>query len=169
MQPDAPLPTNDSPLAAAAGDAGIVAPLTLVFEHPLHPAQRLVIDRVRTLMLVHKFELHDIQPSGESIRYIAVAEHVRTIDLDFDEAAPHTLVARFTVNSKQDKEALVWASSLFFQYIHYHVSRIATVNGAPHHMDWEAQQDPQGAARVKRWVEQGSSLIERMHKTERNY
>ena len=47
--------------------AGIVAPITLVFEHPLVPAQRLVIDRVRTLMQLHRFELHDIQPEGESM------------------------------------------------------------------------------------------------------
>ena len=92
--------------------------------------------------------------------------HVRDIELVYDEAAPNTLLARFLVNSKQDRDVLVWTSSLFFQYIHYHVARIATVNGAPHHMDWEAQQDPHGPERVKRWVEYGKSLIERLHKRE---
>src|SRR5690349_13960782 len=108
---------------------GIVAPITLVFEHPLYPAQRLVIERVRALMQLHKFELHDIQPEGESIRHVAVAHHVRAIELLYDEAEPATLTAQFTVNSKQDRDVLVWTSSLFFQYVHYHVARIATVNG----------------------------------------
>jgi hypothetical protein len=147
--------------------AGIVAPITLVFEHPLHPAQRLVIERVRALMQLHKFELHDIEPQGESIRYIPVANYVRNIDLAYDEATPNTLTVRFTVQSKQDRDVLVWTSSLFFQYVHYHVARIATMNGAAHHMDWEAQQDPQSPERVKRWVEHGQSLIERLHKGER--
>ncbi|HMA38159.1 MAG TPA: hypothetical protein VKY74_27170, partial [Chloroflexia bacterium] len=127
--------------------------------------QRLVIDRVRSLMLVHKFELHDMQASGESIRYVPVADHIRSIEIGFDPARPEALGVRFTVNSKEDKEVLIWTSSLFFQYVHYHVGRIATVNGAPHHMDWEAQQDAESPARVKRWVEQGQSLIERLHKT----
>lgn len=142
----------------------MVAPITLVFEQPLQPAQRLLIDRVQTLMQLHTFELHDIGPAGEQIYHIAVTAHVRELDLGYDAAGPNTLVARFTVNSKQDREVLIWTSSLFFQYLHYHVARIATVNGAPHHMDWEAQQDPAGPARVKRWVEGGQSLIERMHK-----
>lgn len=163
MQPALPSPPGPPDAPAAPDGPGVVAPLTLVFEHPLHPAQRLVIDRVRTLMQVHKFELHDIQPSGESIRHIVVADHVRKIELLYDEATPDRLVVQFTVNSKQDKEVLVWVSSLMFQYLHYHVSRVATVNGVPHQMDWEAQQDPQGPARVKRWVEHGESLIERMY------
>ena len=167
MQPGPPSAPQPPGAGTPASGPGIVAPITLVFEHPLHPAQRLVIDRVRTLMQVHRFELHNIEPSGESIHHIIAADHIRNIELLYDDATPDRLVAQFTVNSKQDKEALVWTSSLFFQYLHYHVARIATVNGTPHQMDWEAQQDPQGPARVKRWVEQGHSLIERMHVTER--
>ncbi len=156
--------TPDAAQAAAAVEPELVAPITLVFEHPLHPAQRLVIDRVRALILVHHFELHNFEPSGETIEHIRVADHVRRIEFGYSEAQPEALLVRFTVGSKADRDALVWTSSLFFQYLHYHVARIATVNGAPHHMDWEAQQDPQGPQRVKRWVESGHSLIERLHK-----
>ncbi|HUS14226.1 MAG TPA: hypothetical protein VM536_04315 [Chloroflexia bacterium] len=160
-----PSPSSHEPVTPAAEPTpGIVAPITLVFEHPLHPAQRLVINRVRDLIATHHFELHDIQAGGESIHHIRVGEHVRKIELGTSEQQPAVLIVRFTVNDKQDKDALVWTSSLFFQYVHYHVARIATMNGAPHHMDWEAQQDPQGPARVKRWVESGESMIERLHK-----
>ena len=146
-------------------DEGITATIMLVFEHPLHPAQRLVIERARSLMLTHEFELHNFEPTGENIQHIRVVEHVRKIELGYDETRPEMLATRFVVNSKKDRDALVWTSSLFFQYLHYHVARIASVNGAPHHMDWEAQQDPQAPTRIKGWVEQGQSLIERLHKT----
>lgn len=148
-----------------AGSGGVAIAMPVVFERPLTPAQRQAIDGLRTLMLAHRFELHDIQPSGESLQYVAVADHIRNIEIGVSPAQPQALVFRFTVNSKQDKEALVWTSSLLFQYMHYHVARIATINGAPQGLDWEAQQDPQSPERVKRWVEQGQSLIERLHKT----
>ncbi len=155
LAPDAP---------AAAADSSVLAPITLVFEHPLHPAQRLVVDRARALMLVHHFELHNFAPSGETIEHIRVADHIQRIEFGYSAAQPDALMVRFTVGSKEDRDALVWTSSLFFQYVHYHVARIATVNGVAHHMDWEAQQDPQGPERVKLWVESGHSLIERLHK-----
>jgi hypothetical protein len=148
-----------------SGPGGVAIAMPVVFAQPLGPPQRQAIDRLRALMLAHRFELHDIQPSGESLEYVAVADHIRKIEIGASPAQPQALVFRFTVNSKQDKVALVWTSSLLFQYIHYHVARIATINGAPQGLDWEAQQDPQGPERVKRWVEQGQSLIERLHKT----
>jgi len=161
---DSPQGDTTDPLTPPEPGPGVVAPIMIVFEHPLHPAQRLVVDRVRALMLVHQFELHNFAPRGETIRHIRVADHVRRMEFGYNEAQPDHLLVRFTVGSKDDRDALVWASSLFFQYVHYHVARIATVNGAPHHMDWEAQQDPQGPERVKRWVEAGHSLIELLHK-----
>jgi hypothetical protein len=144
---------------------GVAIAMPVVFEQLLGLPQRQALDRLRAQMLAHRFELHDIQPSGESLVYVPVADHIRTIEIGVSPAQPEALVFRFTVNSKQDKEALVWTTSLLFQYIHYHVARIATINGAPQGLDWEAQQDPQSPARVKRWVEQGQSLIERLHKT----
>jgi hypothetical protein len=141
-----------------------VAPLQVVFEHPLPPAQQLVIARARDLMLRHTFELHDISPAGEQIERIPLAAYIPQIDLRFGDD-PQVLTAAFLVRSKEAKQVLVWASSLFFQYLHYHVARIATINGNPHAMDWEAAQDPSAPARVKGWVETGLSLIERMHKT----
>ena len=142
----------------------MVAPLRVMFEHPLPPAQQLVIARVRDLLLRHTFELHDISPAGERIERIPVAAAIPQIELRFGDD-PQQMVAAFLVRSKEAKPVLVWASSLFFQYLHYHVARIASVNSNPHAMDWEAQQDPSAPARVKAWVEGGTSLIERMHRT----
>jgi hypothetical protein len=153
----------EQPGAAVAPGGGIVAPLRVIFEHPLPPAQQLVIARVRDLLLRHTFELHDISPAGERIERIPVAAAIPQIELRFGDD-PQGMVAAFYVRSREAKQVLVWASSLFFQYLHYHVARIVSVNGNPHAMDWEAQQDPSAPARVKGWVEGGTSLIERMHR-----
>jgi len=150
--------------AAVAPSGGIVAPLQVVFEHPLPPAQQLVIARVRDLLVRHTFELHDISSEGERIERVPVGATIPQIELRFGED-PQVMVAAFYVRSREGKQILVWASSLFFQYVHYHVARIVSVNGNPHQMDWEAQQDPTAPARVKGWVEGGTSLIERMHKS----
>jgi len=137
----------------------------LVFEQPLPAAQRSGLERLPGLMMVHRFELHDIAPTGERVTQIAVAAHVREIAVSIDPPHPDRVLTRFTVNSKQDRDVLVWTSSLMFQYVHYHIARIATINAAAHAMDWEAQQDPGAPERVKRWVEQGQSRIERLYKT----
>jgi hypothetical protein len=154
----------DQPGAAVAPGGGIVAPLQVVFEHPLPPAQQLVIARVRDLLLRHTFELHDISSAGERIERVPVGATIPQIELRFGEN-PQVMVAAFYVRSREGKQILVWASSLFFQYVHYHVARIVSVNGNPHQMDWEAAQDPTAQARVKGWVEGGTSLIERMHRS----
>ena|SRR5215212_5913058 len=158
MQPGVPPDATGAPSSAG----GIVAPLQMVFEHPLQPAQKLVIERVRDVLLRHTFELHDIGPGGEQIHRIAVAPYILGIELR-SEDDPRVLTALFRVRSKEAKQVLIWGSSLFFQYVHYHVGRIATINGTPHQMDWEATQDPQAPARIKRWVEGGHSIIERLH------
>ncbi len=161
MQADGP---PEGPGAVAAPGGGVVAPLQAVFEHSLTAAQQLVIARVRDLLLRHTFELHDISPAGERIDRIPVAAYIPQIELRFGDD-PRLMVAAFHVRSKEAKQVLVWASSLFFQYLHYHVARISSLNGNPHPMDWEAHQDPTAPARVKSWVEGGGSLIERMHRT----
>ncbi len=154
----------EQPGAAGAASGGIVAPLQVVFEHPLPPAQQLVIARVRDLLLRHTFELHDISPAGERIERVPVAATIPQIELRFGED-PQVMMAAFYVRSREAKQILVWASSLFCQYIHYQVARIVSVNGNPHQMDWEAQQDPTALARVKAWVEGGTSLIEQLHRS----
>jgi hypothetical protein len=73
------------------------------------------------------------------------------------------MIALFVLSARSAKQVLVWTSSLFFQYLHYHVGRVAQINGKEHQMDWEALQDPQAPARIRRWVETGGSLIERLH------
>ena len=153
---------SGGPPDAGPPAGAIVAPLRMVFEHPLQPAQKLVIERVRDVLLRHHFELHDIGPAGEQIHRIPVAPYILSIELRADDD-PRLLAALFTVRSKEAKQVLVWTSSLFFQYLHYHIGRIATINGNPHQMDWEAGQDPQAPARIKRWVEGGHSIIERLH------
>jgi hypothetical protein len=151
------------PVAPPPAPSGpVVAPLQVVFEHPLQPAQTLVIERVRVLMLRHVFELHDIGPTGESIHRLAVATYIPNIELRPSED-PRVLVIAFSLRSRESKQVLIWTSSLFFQYLHYHVERIALVNGRPLQMDWEAVQDPEAPARIKRWVESGQSIIERLH------
>ena len=157
--------TAATPPGPAGESAPLVVPIEAVFEQPLTPADRLVIDRVRTLMQLHQFEVHEIQPAGEQIRVVPVAGTVHEIALSYDAAAPDHLRMTLTVESKAARDVVVWTSSLFFQYVHYHVARLATLNGAPLQMDWEAEQDPRSPARVKYWVENGRSLIERLHKT----
>ena len=131
----------------------------------LTAGQTLVIERVRGLMVRHTFELHDISSAGEAIHRLAVATYIPNIELRASED-PAVLVIAFTLRSRDAKQILIWASSLFFQYLHYHVARIALVNGRPLQMDWEATQDPQAPARIKHWVESGQSIIERLHRNQ---
>ena len=146
----------------ASPPGGIIAALDVVFDHPLQPAQQLVIERVRQAMERHTFELHDLSSRGEEIHRIAVATYIPTIAITYGED-PRQMTARFHVKSRAAKQVLVWTSSLFFQFLHYHVGRVGAINGQGHQMDWEAQQDPHAPARIRRWVEGGSSIIERLH------
>jgi hypothetical protein len=159
MQPG--VPSDAAPAASATG--AIVAPLQALFEHPLQPAHKLVIERVREVMLRHTFELHDFGSGGEQIHRIAVAPYIPNIEVRYADD-PRLLIVLFTVRSKEAKQVLVWTSSLFFQYLHYHIGRIVSLNGNAHQMDWEAAQDPQAPQRIKRWVEGGHSIIERLHR-----
>src|SRR5689334_20130167 len=101
MQAGGPPP---SPPPSPSGP--VVAPLQVVFEHPLQPAQTLVIERVRGLMLRHVYELHDIGPAGEAIHRLAVAAYIPNIELRPSED-PRVLVIAFSLRSREAKQILI--------------------------------------------------------------
>ena len=144
-----------------AASGPIVVPLAVEFEQPLSPATRLFLVRLGPHLLRHVFEIHDLGPAGESITRIAVADHIAEIDLC--PGADVHLAVEITALSKAARPGVIWLTALLFRYLHYHVARIRLIDGRPHQLDWEARQDPQLPARVRRWVEGGLSIIERLH------
>ena len=146
----------------------ITLSLPLRFERPVAVTEHAEIGRIVELMLDHEFEIHDITPKGERITRVNAGDHIQLIELDFDEDDAAALQVRFTVGSREDRDVLVWTSSLMFQYLHYHLVRLTAINNAPHTLDWEAGQDPDFPERVREWVEVGQSRIERLKRVQRS-